>query len=70
MLEIFKTDVKTKTQARQVVNLLKKGFADANINFDLHDRDKILRIEGINSYHATGIMSYLKEMGFKCEILQ
>jgi hypothetical protein len=70
MLEIFKTDVQTKSQARQVVNLLKKGFLDANINFDLHDRDRILRVEGINAVYPMAIMNNVRKLGFQCELLQ
>jgi len=43
MIEIFKTNVRNKTQARQVVDSLKAIFNGAKINFDLTDCDRILR---------------------------
>ena len=69
MVEVFKTNVQNKIQAKQVIDLLKAAFSGAQINFDLHDCDKILRVEGINSTYCQTIVSDLASMGFKCEIL-
>lgn len=46
MIEVFKTNVRTKKQAEVLLNLLSKTYPDAKINFDLSDRDKIVRLEG------------------------
>lgn len=69
MIEIFKTNVQNKAQAKWVVNLLQNNFSEAKINFDLNDCDKILRVEGINQIHTTKIVIELNILGFKCEIL-
>lgn len=69
MVEVFKTNVQNRIQAKQVIDLLKAAFSDAQINFDLHDCDKVLRVEGINSTYCQTIVSDLASMGFKCEIL-
>jgi hypothetical protein len=69
MIEIFKTDVQNKAQAKSVMNLLQSGFSEAKINFDLNDCDKILRVEGINQIHIVQIVNDLNGLGFKCEIL-
>ena len=69
MIEVFKTNVQNKTQARQIVSMLKQVFSDANINFDLADCDKILRVDGIKKSHAHFIVTDLNKIGFKCEIL-
>jgi hypothetical protein len=69
MIEIFKTDVQNKTQAKGVMNLLQSEFLEAKINFDLNDCDKILRVDGINHIHIAQIVNDLIGLGFKCEIL-
>jgi len=69
MIEIFKTNVQNRSQAKQVLNLLKNMFSDADINFDLKDRDKILRVAGIQQSYTTSIVTDLKKLGFTCEIL-
>ena len=69
MIEIFKTNVQNKTQAKQILNVLKSGFSEAHINFDLNDCDKILRVEGVKNPFSQTIVSDLNRLGFKCEIL-
>lgn len=69
MIEIFKTNVQNKTQAKHIINLLKKVFSEAKINFDLNDCDKILRIDGSKKLHTQDIVKDLNKWGFKCEIL-
>jgi len=69
MIEIFKTDVQTKTQAKRILEMLNKGFSEARINFDLADRDKILRVDGIDEAGTRNIINDLNRLGFRCEIL-
>lgn len=69
MIEIFKTNVQNKTQAKRIINSLKRMFSEAKINFDLSDCDKILRVEGIHQSHSQGIADDLNSLGFTCEIL-
>lgn len=69
MIEIFKTNVQNKAQAKQILTMLKKIFSGAKINFDLSDSDKILRVDGIKKSHAHTIVTDLNKVGFKCEIL-
>ena len=61
MIEIFKTNVQNKTQARSILNLLKSSFTEARINFDLSDCDKILRVEGIKKSHTQNIVHDLNK---------
>lgn len=46
MVSVFKTDVSTETEAKSIINMLKSQTIECEINFDLEDCDKILRIEG------------------------
>ncbi|MCW3089401.1 MAG: hypothetical protein JWP81_470 [Ferruginibacter sp.] len=70
MIEIFKTNVQNKTQAKRILNSLKKMISDATINFDLNDCDKILRVAGIGRSCSQSIINNLNEFGFHCEILR
>lgn len=71
MIEVFKTDIINKKQTKQVVNRLQQKFQDYQINFDLEDCDKILRIEtpieGIEYKH---IIELVSNLGFSIEILK
>lgn len=69
MIEIFKTNVQNKTQAKRIVEILQQGFAEARINFDLADRDRILRVDGISETGTKAIMNNLNRLGFRCEVL-
>jgi hypothetical protein len=69
MIEVFKTNVKKPVQAKKVVDILLEHFPGNKINFDLHDCDKILRVEG-KSFCAEKIVTLVTENGFSCNILE
>jgi predicted RNA-binding protein YlqC (UPF0109 family) len=68
MVEVFKTNVQKKAQSKMLLYILSEAFPSFKINFDLSDRDKVLRVEGDN-IEALRIMILVKEYGVKCEIL-
>lgn len=67
LVEIFKTNVNNEGLAAEIITTLKKLFPDYEINFDLDDCDRILRVEPEN-----GIVEVDKIMrvvsNFSCEI--
>ena len=69
MIEVFKTNVEETVQAKKIVDILLEHFPNNKINFDLHDCDKILRVEG-KSFCVEKIMILVIENGFKCDILE
>jgi len=69
MVEVFKTDVTRRVEARSLVNFLLQHFPGSKINVDLDDCDKVLRVEGKN-FHAENIIVLVKEKGFDCKVLQ
>jgi hypothetical protein len=69
MIAVFKTNVRNKTQAKQISALLKTVFLEARVNFDLGDCDKILRVEGINELNSFVIAAGINKLGFQCEVL-
>ncbi|MBC7847782.1 MAG: hypothetical protein H7Y10_14980 [Flavobacterium sp.] len=69
MIEVFKTNVLCQKEALQIVDTLEKIMTHVKINFDLEDCDKILRIEGNNTFKNKDIINFLKGLGYNCEIL-
>ncbi|HAO07124.1 MAG TPA: hypothetical protein DCQ50_09060 [Chryseobacterium sp.] len=45
MVEVFKTIINSQRVANKIKSCLEETFPGHNINFDLDDRDKILRVE-------------------------
>jgi len=69
VIEVFKTDVATLSDAGNIVELLRQHFPGTRINFDLHDCDKILRLEG-KDFSTDKVMMLVHQKGFYCEILE
>lgn len=69
MIEVFKTNVKKKSEAVDVIKALMLHFPCSKINFDLSDCDRILRVEGEEIVPET-ILSTVKEKGYQCDILE
>ncbi len=67
MVEVFKTNVEDKLIADKITAELKTLFG-GNINFDLDDCDKILRVES-EEVIPEKISEVLICKGFVCEIL-
>ena len=68
MVEVFKTNVQELSQADKIVALLLEHFPGNKINIDMHDCDKVLRVEG-KDFIPVKIISIVKENGFKCSPL-
>ena len=69
MVEIFRTDVRKKTQSKMLLSILTREFPAFRINFDLSDADKVLRIEG-EQIAVPEIILRVREHGFVCEVLE
>jgi hypothetical protein len=69
MIEVFKTNVEEACHAKNVIALLLQHFPGSKINFDLHDCDKILRVEGEN-FAIERVIGLVAESGFTCIILE
>jgi len=69
MIEVFKTNVEEACHAKNVIALLLQHFPGSKINFDLHDCDKILRVEGEN-FAIEKVISLVIENGFSCMVLE
>lgn len=69
MIEVFKTNVEEATHAKNLVALLLQHFPASRINIDLHDCDKILRVEG-DDFIPEKVIGLVKENGFTCHVLE
>ena len=69
MIEVFKTDIQELSQAEELISLLLDHFPESKINVDMHDCDKVLRIEGCN-FLPSKVMLLVKESGFMCSMLE
>ena len=69
MVEVFKTDVKWQKQAKALHAVLLRHFPFIQINFDLTDCDRILRIEG-NDFCPFKVIELLGVNGHQCCILE
>ncbi|HEX2608783.1 MAG TPA: hypothetical protein VHK91_15475 [Flavisolibacter sp.] len=68
MIEVFKTNVQEHHEAQAVITVLRNCFPERRINIDLHDCDKVLRIEG-KQFHCEQVIHAVREQGFTCAIL-
>lgn len=69
MIYVFKTSVKTRLQARSLKPHLEKLLPNSKWNFDLHDCDKILRIDSEENI-VFPIKTLLNDQNFHCEELE
>lgn len=70
MVEVFKTSVQNPLQADLVRQLLLVKNPLLEINFDLEDCDKILRIKNIeDAVDISSVLKVLNETGIYIEVL-
>jgi len=69
MIEVFKTNIEQASEADMLLKFLQQHFPGTKINIDLHDCDKVLRIEGKN-FAPVHVMRLVKEKGFYCSVLE
>jgi len=70
MIEVFKTSVQSPIQARIIEQLLLVQNPLLEINFDLEDCDKILRIKNIEDpVDISSVLKVLNETGIYVEVL-
>ena len=68
MIEVFKTNVQNKDESLLIVQKLLEFCPEGNINFDLEDCDKILRVED-RYVPKVKIVLLLNSYGYHCEVL-
>jgi hypothetical protein len=70
MIEVFKTDVDDMIRAGRLVDQIQKIFTGYQVNFDLEDCDRILRVKSpAGSIRTDSLIDLLKEWGVKADVL-
>ena len=68
MVEVYKTNIQTKYQCKDIIRIMLKYNPLYKINFDLKDCDRVLRIEAV-SVNSKDVILLFAECGFECEVL-
>ncbi|MFC4477586.1 hypothetical protein [Flavobacterium chungangensis] len=68
MIFVFKTNVDSISKVKKVTPKLNRLFPDSKWNFDLEDRDNILRFECKDDI-VEKVIFLMKVIGFECEAL-
>jgi len=68
MVEVFKTNVQQPEKAVELVRYILACVPVKRVNFDLHDCDNILRVEG-DGFSAAQIIDAVTANGYRAERL-
>jgi hypothetical protein len=69
MVEVFKTNVEKIEYAQLLLQKLLAQYPSYQINFDLQDCDRILRVEG-KQVESGRIIEVVSLNGFDCKVLE
>ena len=70
MIEVYKTNILKKKQAKGIKKQIKNKFPNYGVDFDLEDCDHILRIETFNqALDNDAIINIVQKQDFEIEIL-
>lgn len=70
IVEVFRTNVGTEKQAECILKYLEDVFPHCKINFDLEDRDNILRMEaGESGIETNPVIRLITNYGYDIEVL-
>jgi len=68
MVEVFKTNIRHYYQSQSLIKKLLEYFPGSEVNFDLEDCDRVLRIEG-TGICPVKIVELITADGYECEAL-
>lgn len=68
IVEVFKTNVQSEIETNNIINSIQNQFPECQINFDLEDCDKILRVAGFD-IKSTKIIELINRLGYFCVAL-
>jgi hypothetical protein len=69
MIEFFKTNIVHHFDAIKIKELLAKEFPKATFQFDLLNKDHLLRVEG-TQVPVSRVVQIIKHEGFYCEVIE
>ena len=68
-VEVFTTNVTSRTDAAMISSLLASLFENSQVTFDLQDVDRVLRIASSRPINNEWIVSIVNLFGFKAEVM-
>lgn len=69
MIGIFKTNIGTRHERNLIVDAICNNFDVTSCHVDIEDCDKVLRIVDMK-VDEHSIISFVKQRGFHCEVLE
>jgi hypothetical protein len=70
MVEVFKTDVNQAEHAQILLHEISQRFTQYEVNFDLEDCDRILRVKSNSGIvDASALIDLLKGFGYTADVL-
>lgn len=70
VIEVYKTNVQNEAHSHRIIRFLHRNYPCYNVNFDLHDTDRVLRIESYRQrIDNDSIINLVKQLGCKAELL-
>jgi hypothetical protein len=69
MIEVFKTNVRSRALAKSISKILTQKFPQYTVSFDLQDCDRILRIASEIHIDAVAVQAELLQLGVEAEVL-
>jgi hypothetical protein len=70
MVEVFTTNINSKTNANIITGLLHLYFPNLKANIDLFDQDNVLRIESsTDPIDNNSLISFVKNLGYKIDVM-
>ena len=69
MIEVFRTDVQEAEHALILVTEITRQFSHYEVNFDLEDCDRILRVKSIGVVDASALVELVRGFGYSAEVL-
>jgi len=68
-VEVFKTNVDDPERAKWLVDQIERNFTTSQVNFDLDDCDRILRVVSDSNIQSDLLIDLLKNVGYRAEVL-
>ena len=70
MIEVFKTDVTEAEHARILLKEIERQFSGYEVNFDLDDCDRILRVKShTGTVDTSALIELVRGFGYTVEVL-
>jgi len=70
IVEVFQTNVESESIAQTILSEINYLFPELQVNFDLEDCDRILRLVTPSYDYVPQVVAILDRSGYRCEVLR